>query len=108
MNPMTNMNAPSAAPLSIAQPTNRQPPEPTSTVDPLKVLAWVDDDRLLIKDRTKHGLHRRVIARKGGAPNAEWVRAVSIYDNVELERITHWYVQQGEFCFLWIFWKEKS
>ncbi len=90
---MTNINAQPAAKSSI-------------TVDPSRVLARVDDELLLIKDRTKHGLHRRVIARKGCLPNAEWVRAVSIHDNVELERIKHWYAQQDEYWLLWIFWKE--
>jgi len=93
---MNNLNAPAAERSSAPQ-----------QLDPQKVLAWVDEDRLLIKDRTRHGLHRRVIARKGAAPNHEWVRAVSISDKVAMERIKHWYVEQDEFCYLWIFWKEK-
>lgn len=93
---MNNLNAPAAEKFSTLQ-----------QLDPQQVLAWVDDDRLLIKDRTRHGLHRRVIARKGAAPHHEWVRAVFISDKVAMERIKHWYVEQGEFCYLWIFWKEK-
>jgi len=81
----------------------------SSAVDPLNVLAWVDEDRLLIKDRTRHGLHRRVIARKGGMPSAElWEQAVSLHDKVDRERLTHWFVRQGEFGVLWITWKDKT
>ncbi len=80
---MTNLNVLPAAKSSYV-------------VDPLNVLAWVDDDRLLIKDRTKHGLHRRVIARKDSRPQEEWLQAVSIHDQVPMERIIHRYVQYGE------------
>lgn len=89
--------------------SNAQPAARYSTaVDPLNVLAWLDEDRILLKDRTRQGLHRRVIARKGDMPDAEvWVAAVAIADKIDRERITHRFVQYGEFWFLWIFWKEK-
>lgn len=99
---MNNLNAQTAAKSSSDQPS-------AGGVDPEKVIAWLDDDRLLIRDRTRHGLHRTVIARKDERPSAElWVQAVSIRDKVERERITHWFVQQGEFEILWITWKEKT
>lgn len=105
---MNNLNAQNAASSSSVQ-SDRQPPETMSRVDPQKVIAWLDDDRLLLRDRTRHGLHRTVIARKDGQPNAElWVQAVSIRDKIERKRITHWFVQQGEFGVLWITWKEKT
>ena len=92
---MTNLNAQSAARSS-------------SAVDPLNVLAWLDEDRILLKDRTRLGLHRWVIARKGDLPDAEvWVAAVAIADKIDRDRITHRYVQYGDFWYLWIFWKEK-
>lgn len=81
----------------------------TARIDPLNVLAWVDEDRLLLKDRTRHGLHRRVIARKGESPNAEvWVAAVAIDDKIERERITFRYAEHDGFWFLWIVWKEHK
>lgn len=90
---MNSLNAQNAAKFS-------------SAIDPQKVIAWLDEDRLLVYDRTRHGLHRRVIARKAGYPSAEvWLEAISIHDKVERERLTHWFVQQGEFGYLWITWK---
>lgn len=74
-----------------------------------KPLAWVDDDRLLIKDRTRRGLHRRMIARKGERPSAElWVEAVAIADKIDRSRITYQYAERDGFCFLWITWKEQK
>lgn len=93
---MTNLNAPTAAKSSGA-------------VDPQKVIAWVDEDRLLVFDRTRHGLHRRVIARKDGCPNADvWLEAIHIHDKVDRNQLTHWFVQQDDFVFLWIIWKDKT
>lgn len=78
-------------------------------VDPLQVLAWLDEDRILLKDRTRRGLHRRVIARKEQLPNVDmWVAAVVIADKVDQDRITYRFLQRGEFWFLWIFWKDKT
>lgn len=105
---MPNMNALSAAQSSNPQPADHRPPKPTTGVDPLNVLAWVDEDRLLLKDRTMRGLHRRVIARKGEQPSAEvWVAAVAIADKIDRSRITYRYAELDGFWFLWITWKEK-
>lgn len=91
---MTNLNVPSAARSSTA-------------VDPLKVLAWAGDDRVLLKDCTRQGLHRTVIARKDEQPDASvWLEAVSIHDGVAHERLTSWFVQQDDYWILWITWKE--
>ncbi len=47
--------------------------------DPEQPLSWVGADRLLLNDVTPAGLHRKVIARKGEAPNVDdWLRATRI------------------------------
>jgi len=102
------MSAQTAVTPSNATGADHRPPKPTTGVDPLNVLAWVDEDRLLLKDRTRRGLHRRVIARKGEQPSAEvWVAAVAIADKIDRSRITYRYAERDGFWFLWIAWKDK-
>ena len=75
-----------------------------------KPLAWVGADkadRLLISDRTKYGLQRRVVARKNEIMDVEtWLqtaeREASPY-TVEL-----FLVEIGEYWFLWMLWKEQA
>ena len=74
-----------------------------------KPVAWVGDDkadRLLISDRTRYGLHRRVVARKGEEMNVEaWLQSVE--NESSASEIFHWLVEIDGFYFLWMVWKNK-
>lgn len=61
-------------------------------------------DRLVIADKTKHGLHRRVIARKSEMMDIDaWLDSVRRQTSAE---VSWWLVRIDEFYFLWIVWKE--
>ncbi len=68
-------------------------------------LAWVGSDRLVLKDRTRYGLHRRVVVRKGDMPDVYgWLTACM--NEAGGADVHHWLVEQGEFYVLWIVWKD--
>jgi hypothetical protein len=75
-------------------------------IDPI---AWVGEDRLLLKDRTSYGLNRRLIARKHVEPDVEaWLTACEKEANGAeiwgwLAKLVH-----EDFYVLWIVWKDKS
>ena len=74
-----------------------------------KPVAWVGSDkadRLLISDRTRYGLNRRVVARKGEEMDVDaWLQSVEreARDN----EIFFWLVEIDGFYFLWMVWKNK-
>lgn len=70
-----------------------------------KPIAWLGKDRLLLDDKTRFGLRRRVFARKG-----EWVDFLThIKQARDMARgadIFYWMFDSDDFFFLWIVWKE--
>jgi hypothetical protein len=71
-------------------------------------LAWFGEDRLVLKDCTPYGLHRRVIARKLGNGEIDvevWLRATQA-DSAG--RPVYGWLVYGEdlFSYLWLVWKE--
>jgi hypothetical protein len=72
-----------------------------------KPLAWIGDDRLLISDVTRYGLHRKVVARKGGMMDVEgWVQVAE--REAQGNAVQGFLVEIGEFLFLWMVWKEQG
>lgn len=74
-----------------------------------KPLAWVGpdkNDRLLISDVTKYGLHRTVVSRKNEMPDVvSWMQAV--ISEARNNEIHYWIVEIEDFVVLWIVWKDK-
>jgi len=74
-------------------------------IDPI---AWVGEDRLVLKDCTRYGLHRRAVARKGVEPDVEaWMMAFEKEANGA--ELSGWLVklEEQDFYELWIVWKDK-
>lgn len=75
-------------------------------IDLIDPLAWVGEDRLVLKDITRYGLNRRVVARKGDVPSVyEWLLQCNKEANGA--EVYHWLVEIGDFIVLWIVWKER-
>lgn len=75
-------------------------------IDLINPIAYVGEDRLVLKDVTRWGLNRRVVARKGDVPNVyEWL--ISCTSEAKDVEVYHWIVEVGEFYVLWIVWKER-
>lgn len=78
---------------------------PVRSVD--KPIAWLGNDRLLLDDKTRFGLRRRVFARKG-----EWVEYLThlkqAMDMAKGADVFHWMFESGDFYYLWIVWKETK
>jgi hypothetical protein len=76
-------------------------------IDPLKPIAWAGDDRLLLNDRSKYGLRRKVIARKSDwLANADaWIEGAEKEANGA--EVLTWAFERDDFFYLWIIWKEK-
>lgn len=75
-------------------------------IDLIDPIAWVGEDRLVVKDCTRYGLNRRVIARKGDLPNVyDWL----MHCNQEANdmQVYHWMVEVESYYVLWIVWKDK-
>ncbi len=78
--------------------------------DVSKPIAWVGadkKDRLLIHDRTKYGLNRRVVARKGEMMDTVLWISTCMAEALRTE-VRWWVVEVDEFWFLWIVWKDKK
>jgi len=75
-------------------------------IEQIKPVAWVGEDRLVLKDITRYGLNRRVIARKNVEPDVEAWLAVC---EKEANGAEVWgcLVQVENFYVLWIVWKER-
>lgn len=73
-----------------------------------KPIAWVGvdkKDRLVLSDCTRHGLNRRVVARKGEMMDTvTWISAC-MAEALGAE-VRWWVVMDGEFFVLWVIWKE--
>lgn len=72
-----------------------------------KPVCWFGNDRLVLDDVTRHGLHRLVIARKDSAPD------FAVYYDVAVKQakgseIMHFESQRDGFGLLWFLWKEQK
>lgn len=77
-------------------------------IDLIDPIAWVGEDRLIVKDITRFGLHRRVIARKRVEPDVEAWLAVCENEANGAE-VWGWLgkLEKEDFYVLWIVWKER-
>lgn len=76
-------------------------------IDLHKPIAWIGNDRLVLDDVTRHGLHRLVIARNGKAPDFVIYYEMAVKQARGAE-IMYFESQRGEFFLLWFLWKEKG
>lgn len=67
-------------------------------------LAWIKDDRLLLDDVTRFGLHRLVYARKGEWPDVDGLLTAARM-RAQGAEIYGWLIEREEFWFLWLVWK---
>lgn len=71
-------------------------------------LAWFGVDRLVLKDRTRYGLNRRVIARRlanGEIDIETWLNAIKA--EAFGKKVYGWLVYGEDlFVYLWLVWKE--
>ncbi len=75
-------------------------------IDLITPIAWVGEDRLVLRDCTRYGLSRRVIARKSDEPDVyQWL--VHCDKEANEAKIYHWIVDVEDFKVLWIVWKDK-
>jgi hypothetical protein len=70
-------------------------------------LARIGNDRLLLDDVTVHGLHRQVIARKHEPPDVD-VYLATVRQMCPDAKVSTWMIEQDEFFFLWMVWKEPT
>lgn len=73
---------------------------------PDRPLAWLGGDRLLLDDRTKYGLRRKVYARKDGMPNMVIYLQLAFIQAGERD-VRYWMFEKDTFWYLWIVWKDK-
>lgn len=77
-----------------------------SSIDPKNPIAWVSEDRILLNDVTRHGLHRKVIARKYEPMDVElWLN--SVQNDAGENKVSGWLVEREGFFYLWLVWKDK-
>ena len=63
---------------------------------------WVNNDRVLIDDVTRYGLHRKHVIRPHGMPDVQaWTRAFP-----QAQYLV--YVSKDGTGHLWLYWKDKE
>ena len=77
-------------------------------LDPISPVAWVGEhDRILLDDRTRFGLRRKVIARKDEAMDVEmWLNSTAMFEAKGCTMFG-WLVQKDGYFFLWLVWKDR-
>lgn len=73
---------------------------------PDRPLAWMGEDRLLLDDRTRYGLRRKVYARKSDLPNMV-IYLQAAFEQAGDADVRYWMVERDDFWYLWIVWKDK-
>ncbi len=68
-------------------------------------IAWIGNDRVLLDDVSRCGLHRRVIACKDAVPH-QVEHLLQVFKKAGNAKVDWRMYEKDGFYFLWIFWKE--